>query len=206
MWQQNKDFLQKHRGWELKAFLIAELLEGVGKEEKEPRKREKVGSTSPSLSSCDSTEKLWESIPATPLHSPHLHHKINFYYLSYTYSGYSLSFHFPTLLRSAWNNIYSVSFKKMKQSWLVTSQSCLQWLLLFTKGGQICIYSITCIHRACHPRAISGKYSQSLDGSPVWRCVYTSSPLETQWVGEQQTQNLPYTKHCVQTLWLSNGV
>lgn len=35
MWQQNKDFLQKHQGWELKAFLIAELLEGVGKEEKE---------------------------------------------------------------------------------------------------------------------------------------------------------------------------
>lgn len=44
MWQQNKDFLQKHQGWELKTFLIAELLEGVGKEEKEPRKREEVGS------------------------------------------------------------------------------------------------------------------------------------------------------------------
>lgn len=61
MWQQNKDFLQKHRGWAFKAFLIAELLEEVGKEERSQEKERKAGTTSPRSGRCDSTKRFWES-------------------------------------------------------------------------------------------------------------------------------------------------
>lgn len=64
MWQQNKDLEQKHQGWELEAFLIAEHLKGVGKEEKETEKERKVGTTPPSSGSRVSNKRFWESASA----------------------------------------------------------------------------------------------------------------------------------------------
>ncbi len=93
--------------------------------------------------------------------------------------SFSAFFPFFTLVTSAWNNIYSVLVKCMKHSWFDAHLSCFHWFLLFWKAPSTLS---ALIEHTNQPRTISGKYLESLEGSPVWRCVCNLPGRLSEWV------------------------
>lgn len=140
----------------------------MAKEEKEVKVKKVSGTTSPSSSSCN---RFWGS---ASLHHPHLHHEPNFYHPSFTDSIY----HPPPI--PSHTLIPRASILSLSKTWNNRDLSPIEAATVgfyHSPRGAKAAFTIILLSQSTPTK---GQLVESLEGSPVWRCAYTSSPWETQ--------------------------